>query len=78
MRVEGLGLQWKLHQSKSLVEDLKTQSTSGVEAFCKYSYYKESKSHHWSKASFTILYLHLLDTMLTPELHLKNPEDLSN
>lgn len=82
MRVEGLGLfSENCSTARVFVEDLKTQTTSGVEAFWK----NASRTRNQNPITgaslqyyFTILNLHLLATMLTFELHLKNPEDLSN
>lgn len=39
----------KATSQQELVEDLKTQTTSRMEAFQKYSHFKKTKSHHWSK-----------------------------
>lgn len=79
MRVEGLGLfSENCSTARVFVEDLKTQTTSGVEAFWKRTRNQNPTTGASLQYSFTILNLHLLATMLRFELHLKNPEDLSN
>lgn len=81
MRVEGFGLfSESCTTARALVEDLKTQTTSGVEALWKYSHYKESKSHHCSKP--VILFYSFIPPSASYTANtstaLKDPEDLSN
>lgn len=75
MRVESLGLfNESCITARVFVEDLKTQTTSLVGAFWKSAITRNQNPTIGASLqySFTLLYLHLLATMPTLELHYKN------
>lgn len=67
-----------ISQQEFLVEDLKTQTTSRMEAFQKYSHYKKIKSHHWSKSAIFFYSFIPLSASYNANTRIafKKPEDL--